>query len=295
MRRKAGAGAWVAGWAAVLLLLPALYQLSVSLMSPDEALAHPPAVFPAVPRVANYAAGARDLGLPGLLATTAVLAALTAALQVLTGAAGAYALARLRFPGRRPAVRMLPLLAAVPALALLVPRFVILDAWGWTGGFPALAAPGLVSAGAMLFLYEVFRTLPRDSEEAARLDGAGEWTIFSKVALPQTRPALAVVAGAAILSQWRGLLWPLVVTGRDGAPVVAELGLARAAVGAGGTPVPEVLAMGLTLAVPALAVALGVAFARARAARASAAGSSERELPVEVSALAAGPFEHHIL
>jgi len=289
MRRRGSGAVWMAGGAAVLLLLPALYQLSVSLMSPDEVLARPPALLPAVPLVANYATGARDLGLPGLLAATSVLALLTAALQVLTGAAAAFALARLRFPGRRPAIRMLPLLAAVPALVLLVPRFVILDAWGWTDGFAALAAPGLVSAGAILFLYEVFRTLPREAEEAARLDGAGEWTIFSKIALPQTAPALVVVAGAAVLSQWRGLLWPLVVTGRDGAPVVAELGLARAAVG-GGTAGPELAAVAVTLALPALAVALGVAVARA-----AGAGRPEDDLPVEVSVLAAGPFEHHVL
>jgi multiple sugar transport system permease protein len=266
-------------------------------MTPDESRALPPVLVPGGPRFANYPAGWNGIGIGGLLLTTAILAVLAAALQVLTGAAAAFALARLRFPGRRSLVRLVAVLAAVPAVVLVVPRFVMIDAWGWTDGFTGLAVPALVSAGAILFLYQVFRTLPREPEESARLDGAGPWVVFSRVVVPQARPALAVVAGLGALAQWRGLLWPLVVTGRAGGTggmEVAEQGLARLVAGtAGGLSVPELLAVGVTVALPALAVAVWLTLARARAARPPR--GFERELPGQVSPLTAGPFEHQVL
>lgn len=282
-----------AGIAAVALALPVLYEVSLSLMTPVEARALPPVPFPADPQFANYQAGWTGVGAGGLVFTTALLAVLAAALQILTGAAAAFALARLRFPGRRAMVRIVVVLAAIPALVLLVPRFVMLDAWGWSEEFTGLAVPALVSAGSILFLYQVFRTLPREPEESARLDGAGAWMVFSRVVVPQARPALAVVAGFAVLSQWRGLLWPMIVARRSG-PQVVEQGIARrVAEGAAGLSVPELLAVGVTIAVPALATAVWVSLVRARASRPP--GATERDLPGEVSPLTAGPFEHHIL
>ncbi|HWZ26947.1 MAG TPA: ABC transporter permease subunit, partial [Gemmatimonadales bacterium] len=275
----------IAGFAAVLLAAPLFYQLSGSLMTPDEARSIPPVLVPADPRFGNFPGGWNGIGIGGLLFTSAILAVLAAALQVLTGAAAAFALARLRFPGRRSLVRLVAVLAAVPSLVLVVPRFVMIDAWGWTGGFTGLAVPALVSAGAILFLYQVFRTLPREPEESARLDGAGPWVVFSRVVVPQARPALAVVAGLAALAQWRSLLWPLVVTGRGagaGGPDVAEQGLARLLSGtSGGLSVPELFATGVTIALPALAVAVWLTLARARAT--GTRRGFERELPAEIS------------
>src|SRR5215472_7750917 len=290
-------GTWgatlIAGVAGFAFAVPVLYELSVSLMTPAEIRTLPPAVVPQDPQFANYLGGWNGLGLSGLLSTTALLAVLAAALQILTGAAAAFALARLRFPGRRALVRVVIVLAAIPSIGLLVPRYVMVDTWGWSDEFTGLAAPALVSAGAILFLYQVFRTLPREPEESARLDGAGPWMVFSRVATPQVRPALVVVAGFAVLAQWRSLLWPLVVSRRLG-PEVAEQGIARRIVeGGGGLTVPQLLAVGVVIAVPAVAVAALVALSRARTARPGRAG--ERELPGKISPLTAGPFEHQIL
>jgi len=291
--------AWVAragaGLAALVLAIPVFYEVSVSLMTPVEARSLPPVPFPSDPQFGHYGSGWNGIGLGGLLFTTALLAVLAAALQILTGAAAAFALARLRFPGRRAVLRAVVILAAIPSVVLLVPRFVMVDAWGWSEEFTGLAVPALVSAAAILFLYHVFRTLPRELEESARLDGAGHWQVFSRVVVPQARPALAVVASFAILAQWRGLLWPLVVSRRSG-PQVAEQALALRVTGsASGLSVPELLAVGVTIAIPALATAAWVALSRARAARAARRRPLEGHLPGEVSPLTTGPFEHQIL
>lgn len=291
--RDAGPATVLAGIAGIVLALPLWYALSGSLMTPEEIRALPPVLVPASPVWTNYAVGWNGVGLGSLLITSTLLAVLTAAFQVLTGAAAAFALARLRFPGRRTAVRAVIVLAAIPSLVLLVPRFVMIDAWGWAGGFAGLAAPALVSAGAILFLYQVFRMLPREPEEAARLDGAGPWTVFARVVVPQAQPALVVVAGFAVLAQWRSLLWPLVIAKRSG-PQVAEVGLAsRLIEGPVTLSPPALLAVGVLIALPALVTAAGVALSRARAAR--AARALEGELPAEVSPLTPGPVEHHVL
>src|SRR4029077_10521806 len=101
MRRSARWGTALGGFAALVLAAPLLYQLSVSLMTPGEAHSLPPVLVPGDPRFANYSDAWFGIGLGGLLLTSAVLAVLAAAFQVLTGAAAAFALARLRFPGRR--------------------------------------------------------------------------------------------------------------------------------------------------------------------------------------------------
>ncbi|HEX4634140.1 MAG TPA: hypothetical protein VH163_09915, partial [Gemmatimonadales bacterium] len=135
--------AWVAlvgaGLAAVVLAIPVFYELSVSLMTPVEARALPPVPFPSDPQFGHYASGWNGVGLGGLLVTTTLLVVLAAAFQILTGAAAAFALARLRFPGRRAVLRAVVILAAIPSLVLLVPRFVMVDAWGWSEEFTGLA------------------------------------------------------------------------------------------------------------------------------------------------------------
>lgn len=296
MRRNWGTwGATLAaGVAALLFALPVWYELSLSLMTPVEARALPPTLVPADPQFANYVSGWNGIGLSGLLFTSVLLAVLVAALQILTGAAAAFALARLRFPGRRALVRVVIVLAAIPSVVLLVPRYVMVDAWGWSEEFTGLAVPALVSAGAILFLYQVFRALPREPEESARLDGAGHWVVFSRVVVPQARSALVVVAAFAVLAQWRGLLWPLVISRRSG-PEVVEQGLARRVLeGASGLTAPELLAAGVIIAIPSIAVAVWVTLSRARA-RTAGGHALEAQLPGELSPLTTGPFEHHVL
>jgi len=73
---------------------------------------------------------------------------------------------------------------------------------------------------------QFFLTLPRDVEDAARLDGAGEWTLFWRVMLPLAKPAVAALAVLAFMDQWRNFLWPLIVT-RSSEMQVAEVGLAN--------------------------------------------------------------------
>ena len=157
---------------------------------------------------------------------TAVFAGATVLAQVSTSAAAGYAFARLRFPGRERLFAAVLALLAVPAIVLVVPRFLMIDAFGWVDTYGGLVSTELVSAWGIFLLRQCFLALPRDLEDAARLDGAGEWAIFRRIALPSARPALAAFAVVAFAQQWKSFLWPLVVM-RSPQRQVAEVGLAQ--------------------------------------------------------------------
>lgn len=157
---------------------------------------------------------------------TSVLVAVPVVIgQVGTSAAAAYAFARLRFAGRDRLFLAYLATLAVPAIVLVLPRFLLIEAAGWAGGYGGLISTEVVSVTGVFLLRQFFRALPRDLEDAARLEGAGEWSIFWRVMVPQVRPALAMVAVLAFVEQWRSFLWPLILT-QAGAPEVLEVGMA---------------------------------------------------------------------
>ena len=166
------------------------------------------------------------LPLARLYANTALFASCTVAAQLATSAPAAYAFARLRFAGRDRMFALVVALLTVPTIALVVPRFLMVDALGWVDTYPGLIATELVSVGGIFLLRQFFLTLPRELEDAARLDGAGEWRIFWRVALPLSRPALVTLGVLAFAEQWRSFLWPLVAM-RAADHQVIEVGLAQ--------------------------------------------------------------------
>ncbi len=210
----------------VVMVAPFLYMISVSFMGEGELLRWPPALLPASPTAGNYAAAFGALPYTRVLLNTAILAGCVMIGQVLTSAAAGYAFARMRFPGRDRIWRSLLAILAIPAILLLIPRYLIIDALGWVDTYPGLISTELVSVWGIFLMRQTFVMLPRDVEDVARLDGAGEWTLFWRVALPLARPAVAAVAVLAFMDQWRNFLWPLVVT-RTPRMEVAEVALAH--------------------------------------------------------------------
>jgi ABC-type glycerol-3-phosphate transport system permease component len=202
--------------AGLAMVAPFLYMLSLSFMGETELLRWPPPLVPHAPTFENFAAAIAGLRYARVLMNTVILAGCVMAGQVLTSAAAGYALARLRFPGREGMLAAAIAILAVPAIALLIPRYLMLQALGWDDTYTGLISTELVSVWGIVLMRQAFRMLPRDIEDAARLDGAGEWTLFWRVMLPLAKPAAAALALLAFLDQWRSFLWPLVITRSDG-------------------------------------------------------------------------------
>jgi multiple sugar transport system permease protein len=208
-----------------VMLAPFLWMISTSLMDEFEVFRYPPPVLPASPRWANYPESLTALPFHLYAWNTVVLAAFTVVGQVVTGAMAGYAFARYRFAGRGALFAAYLGTLMVPAIVLLIPRFLLVDALGGVDTVAGLVSTELVAAWGIFLMRQFFLTLPRDTEDAARLDGAGEWTVFWRVAVPLARPALATLALFAFIDAWKNFLWPLIVT-RSPERRVLEVGIA---------------------------------------------------------------------
>jgi multiple sugar transport system permease protein len=217
---------WLLGLVALVMVAPFLYMVSVSFMGEVELLRWPPPLLPRDPTAGNYVAAFEALPYGRVFLNTALLAGCVMVAQVLTSAAAGYAFARMRFPARDGIFSALVAMLAIPAILLLLPRYLLINAVGLADTYPGLISTELVSVWGIFLMRQTFLTLPRDVEDAARLDGAGEWTLFWRVTLPLAKPAVAVLAVLAFMDQWRNFLWPLVVT-RSPEMAVAEVALAR--------------------------------------------------------------------
>ena len=217
---------WPLGVLAVILLSPFLYMLSVSFMGEVELLRWPPPLVPRSPTTENYVAAFAALPYPRVLLNTVILAACVTLAQVVTSAAAGYALARMRFPARDALYGVTLALLTLPVILLLMPRYLLVNELGLVDTYAGLVSTELVSVWGIVLMRQTFLALPKDVEEAARLDGADEWTLFWRVTLPVARPAVAVLAVLAFLDQWRTFLWPLVVTTSPDL-AVTEIALAR--------------------------------------------------------------------
>jgi multiple sugar transport system permease protein len=245
---------WFLGLAALIMAAPFLYMVSVSFMGEDELLRWPPPLLPKAPTAANYVAAYEALPYARVFLNTALLAGCVALAQVLTSAAAGYAFARMRFRARDGIFAAVLALLALPAVLLLIPRYLLINAVGLADTYPGLISTELVSVWGIFLMRQAFLTLPRDVEDAARLDGAGAWTLFWRVTLPLAKPAAAALAVLAFMDQWRSFLWPLVVT-RSPDMAVAEIALARFHVTyAGNWPYQMAAAVMVTL--PVLAICL---------------------------------------
>lgn len=212
--------------AALIMVAPFLYMISVSFMGEVELLRWPPPLLPKTPTVANYVAAYAALPYARVFLNTALLAGCVALAQVLTSGAAGYAFARMRFPARDGMFSAVLALLAIPAILLLIPRYLLISAVGLADTYPGLISTELVSVWGIFLMRQTFLTLPREVEDAARLDGAGDWTLFWRVMLPLAKPASAALAVLAFMDQWRSFLWPLVIT-RSPEMAVAEVALAR--------------------------------------------------------------------
>ncbi|HXM38697.1 MAG TPA: carbohydrate ABC transporter permease [Gemmatimonadales bacterium] len=254
MRSRRWLGATILSVLALAMVAPFLYMVSVSLMDETELLRWPPPLLPDALHTGNYAAALEALPFAPVFVNSAILAGCVMVGQVLTSAAAGYAFARMRFPGRdRVFVAFLAVLT-VPAIVLLIPRFMLIEALGWVDTYTGLISTELVSVWGIFLMRQFFLTLPRDVEDAARLDGAGEWTLFWRVMLPLAKPGVAALAVLAFMDQWRSFLWPLIVT-RSAQMQVVEVGLANFHT-LYGTNWPYQMAAAVTITLPLIVVCL---------------------------------------
>ena len=205
---------------AIPTMLPLVWMVSTSLKTdaqifPTGGQSAAPfglaALVPHPARWANYADAVHKVPFRVYFRNTAILCALNVAFAVFSSAVVAYGFARLRLVGKGVLFALMLATMAIPEQVTMVPRFALVRALGWYGTILPLTVPALFGSALYIFLLtQFFRSLPEELAEAARLDGAGEWTAFTRVMLPLARPALATCALFQFVATWNDFLGPLI-------------------------------------------------------------------------------------
>lgn len=132
--------------------------------------------------------------------------------QVATSALAAFAFARLRFPGRDKLFFAYLATMMIPGSVTMIPVFALMRIFGWIDTYKALIIPAAFTAYGTFLLRQFFITIPRDLEDAAKIDGCNQWRIFLNVTLPLTKTALATLTIFVAMGNWVSFMWPLLVT-----------------------------------------------------------------------------------
>jgi multiple sugar transport system permease protein len=209
----------------VTMLVPFLWMVSTSLMNEFEVYQFPPRLLPARPVWSNYPNALTAAPFGRFFLNSAIMSFAIVFGHLLTASTAGYAFARLRFPGRDKVFILFLANLMVPVIVLLIPRFLLVNAMGWVDTYAGLIVTELVGVWGIFLMRQYFLSIPRDLEDAARIDGASEWQVFWRIALPLSKPALATVALFSFVETWKSFLWPLIVT-RSMAMRPVEVGIA---------------------------------------------------------------------
>jgi multiple sugar transport system permease protein len=197
---------------AVLILLPFAWMLGTSFKPESDVFGYPLRLQPTHPTLSNYTAIWRELPFTRLVLNSVVFAGGVTIFSVFFDSLAAYALARLRFPGRTIAFYLVLATLMVPFQVTLVPLFQLVFRLHWLNTYQGLIIPRATSAFGIFLLRQFFVSIPRELDEAARIDGASEWHIYRRIMLPLAKPALATLAVFYFMNNWNDFLWPLVIT-----------------------------------------------------------------------------------
>jgi multiple sugar transport system permease protein len=196
----------------LVVILPLVWILLTSFKTDGDAIRNPYSAFPnpfSTEAYTTLASGQQPVFRWFLNSLAA--AALQTVIILVTASMAAYALARLEFWGKRIVFGLIVATLLVPPVIFLIPNYLIVQNLGWLDTIWAITIPGAASAFGVFFLRQFFVGLPAEIEEAARIDGAGDFRIFLQIVLPLARPALATLAVLSFLANWNDFLWPVYV------------------------------------------------------------------------------------
>ena len=209
---------------AVITLIPIVWMILTALKTSAEVSADPPTWIPETLRWKNFADAWNFAPFGRYLINSLVMAGGIAITQVATSALAAYAFARLRFRGREPLFYIYLGTLIIPPQVTVIPQFLIVRELGWVDSYAGLIIPQAFTAFGVFLLRQFFLGIPRELEDAARIDGASRWGCFWRIIVPLSGPALATLAIFAFMFHWNNLLWPLIVSNTDKTiPIVVGL------------------------------------------------------------------------
>ncbi|MGD1930896.1 MAG: carbohydrate ABC transporter permease [Leptolyngbyaceae cyanobacterium] len=200
---------------ALVMLLPLLWLVSTAFKSPDENIfAFPPQFIPTAPTLGNFVTVWQQNPFGRYFINSTIVAVLTVGLNLLFCSLAAYPLARLRFPGREALFAVIVATILIPFQIVMIPLYVLAVQLGLRNSYMGLIFPFIASAFGIFLMRQAFLGVPKELEEAARIDGCSELGIWWNVMISSTRPALVTLAIFVFIGAWSDFLWPLILLDR---------------------------------------------------------------------------------
>jgi multiple sugar transport system permease protein len=195
---------------ALMFVYPFLLAIGTSFKSLPEINLYPVSIIPQEITLEGYQ---RLLGfnVPRWTVNSAVVAIMVTMGNLIFASLGGYALARIRFPGSNLVFLGILGTMMIPGIVLLIPLFIVLRMLGFVDTYYGLIVPKLVTAFSIFLMKQFFESVPRELEEAARIDGATPFQIFSRVVLPTAKPALIALIIFSFQGAWNDFMHPLIV------------------------------------------------------------------------------------
>lgn len=200
-----------AALAALLVLAPLLWMVAVSVMPTGEAAQFPPPLIPKAATFEHYRALFVDFGVGRYLFNSTALATLATLLALLFTLPAGYAFAKLRFRGRERTFQALIGALVIPGQIGMLPLFLMLKYMGLVNSYAGALVPWLAGIFGVFLVRQYALSVPDEMLEAARIDGASEWQIFTRLVLPTLQPVIVTLALFVFLGSWNDFLWPLIV------------------------------------------------------------------------------------
>jgi len=234
--------------AAFVAFGPFIWMFLTSIKTYEETIQIPLKFFPDAAQWVNYAIISAKLDFPRLYFNTIAVTVMMIIGQLLIVTICAYAFDRLRFPGKNILFVGMLALMMVPGQIFIIPRFKLMVQLGLTDTLVGLVLPGLFNIFGVFLMRQFFSTIPRELDEAARIDGCGYFRIYWDVLLPLVKPALTTLAILAMLGTWKDLMWPL-INNSSASKMTLAAGLAML-IGEHTTYYEQVMAGGVIAVIP---------------------------------------------
>jgi len=213
----------------IVMIFPFVTMLLTSLMTLSQAYSFPPDLIPKPITVAPYFQALELRPFHIYLFNSLLVAAAITVGRLFSCSLGAFAFARLQFPGRDAIFWVYLSTLMLPEQVTLIPLFFIMKNFGWIDRYQGLIVPFVVTAFGVFLLRQFFLTIPRELEDAAIIDGCGPWSLYWRIILPLAIPGLAALGVLTFVNSYNMFVWPLIVTNSDSMrTIVVGIGLLTA-------------------------------------------------------------------
>jgi multiple sugar transport system permease protein len=194
-----------------IMVIPFIWMVFSSLKTTGEIWQYPPEFLPRTLKWSNYVEAWNSLPFDRFFINTLIVTVCVTVSQLFTCSLGGYAFARLKFPGRDKIFLGYLATLMIPFPVIMIPLFITMNYLGWVDSLIGLIAPLLFSAWGTFLMRQFMLGIPKDLEEAAKIEGCSFWGIYWRIILPLCKPVLATLGIFTFLGTWNDFLWPLIM------------------------------------------------------------------------------------